>query len=93
VKKPSLKSDGFFGTSLPELQRKIMNKENSAAEEIKENSGESRPRDDRFADPKTDEDPRTADHGRTSVGASDLNADAATVDTGAPEDVPGVRRG
>jgi hypothetical protein len=44
---------------------------------------------ERYADPQADEDPRTADRGRTSVGATDLNADNATV----PEDAPGVRRG
>ncbi len=70
-----------------------MSNEKTAAEEIAENSGESKPRDDRFADPSTDEDPRTSDHGRTSVGASDLNADLATIDTDSPEAVPGVRRG
>lgn len=51
------------------------------------------PRDDRYADPEADEDPRTSDEGVTSVGATDLNADAATVDTSSPESVPGVRRG
>jgi hypothetical protein len=70
-----------------------MNNEKTAAEEIKEHRGESVPRDDRFADPTTDEDPRTSDHGRTSVGASDLNADDATINTESPEAVPGVRRG
>ena len=70
-----------------------MQKEHMVVEDIQDDKGESKPRDDRFADPKTDEDPRTADHGRTSVGASDLNADVATIDTESPEAVPGVRRG
>ena len=70
-----------------------MNTEKTAEEELQENHAPSRPRDDRFADPQTDEDPRTSDHGRTSVGASDLNADEATIDTESPEAVPGVRHG
>jgi hypothetical protein len=44
---------------------------------------------ERYADPEADEDPRTSDHGRTSIGATDLNAGNATV----PEDTPGVRSG
>lgn len=45
--------------------------------------------DERFADPQADHDPRTADEGMTSIGASDLNSDQAKI----PADVPGVRRG
>ena len=69
------------------------NNEKTAVEEIAKNIGESSPSDDRFADPATDEDPRTADTTRTGVGASDLNADLATIDTESPDAVPGVRRG
>lgn len=70
-----------------------MNDEKTPAEQTESETAPSEPRDDRYADPKTDEDPRTATHGRLSVGASDLNADDATIDTESPEAVPGVRRG
>jgi len=51
----------------------------------------SDPRDNTFADPKTDADPRTSNVGMTSIGASDLNADTATQDKQSPDAVPGVR--
>jgi len=69
------------------------NEKNSINEEAATESNASRPRDDRFADPSTDADPRTSDEGVTSVGASDLNADDTTQNSDSPEAVPGVRRG
>ena len=45
--------------------------------------------DGRYADPDADKDPRTSDEGYTSVGSSDVDADAAKV----PLDTPAVRRG
>ena len=70
-----------------------MNNDQSAEAQTLSETTESKPSDDKFADSKIDEDPRTADTTRTGVGASDLNADVATINTDSPEAVPGVRRG
>jgi hypothetical protein len=45
--------------------------------------------DERFADPTTDQDPRTSPTTRTGRGACDLDADTAEV----PQETPGVRVG
>lgn len=61
------------------------NKKTSGDTYLTEQNTESAPRDDRFADPQTDEDPRTSDEGMTSIGGYDINADAT------PAETPGVR--
>lgn len=55
--------------------------------EQEEKDSVSRPRDDRYADPHSDADPRTSEHGVSSIGAHDVNADSAFF----PAETPGVR--
>ena len=65
-----------------------MNSENENRQPSTPRTGNERlgkPSDERFADTKTDADPRTSDEGMTSIGGYDVNADAL------PSETPGVR--
>lgn len=70
---------------------RLSDKENAIAGSDREPA--DTPNENRFADPAGDADPRTSDEGVTSVGATDLNADTATINQDSPDAVPGVRRG
>jgi len=52
---------------------------------LDQQTAQSAPSDERFADPQTDIDPRTSDEGMTSIGGYDVNADSL------PSETPGVR--
>lgn len=66
-----------------------MNRQNQKDQSSTPQTGDEhigKPSDDRFADTRTDADPRTSDEGMTSVGGYDINADSL------PDETPSVRR-